>query len=200
MILYLATGNAHKALEFAELFRAGARGNGCEVRSAAELGGMPEVEETGARFVDNALLKARALLARVPEGSGVLADDSGLEVDALGGRPGVTSARFAGPEADSAANNRKLLEALAGVPEDRRGARFVCVLALLIPGQAERVYEGTCAGRILFEPSGVKGFGYDPLFVPDGYDRSFADLGESIKHRISHRARAAEALLADVAG
>lgn len=161
-----------------------------EVVSAREAGGMPEVVEDAGTFVGNARKKARALKAKLPVEAWVLADDSGVCVDALDGGPGVESAYYAGPEHDSAANLRKLADAMRDVPEGERGAHFLCVL-LLLPGRGEeQVFEGVCGGRLLREPHGGGGFGYDPLFVPDGYDRSYAELGEEVKNRISHRARA----------
>jgi XTP/dITP diphosphohydrolase len=125
----------------------------------------------------------------------VLADDSGLEVDALGGAPGVHSARFAAADASGgnspdAANNAKLLRLLDGIPPEKRGARFRCVLALAAPGRKTILFEGSCEGRISTAPGGAGGFGYDPLFVPEGRAQSFAELGEEVKNKISHRARA----------
>ena len=144
-------------------------------------------EETAETFAGNALLKARALAPRHP-GAWVMADDSGLEVDALGGAPGVRSARYAGRDGDTPANNALLLKNLVGV-EDRR-AHFTCAIALVAPDGSEHVVEGCCQGRIQDAPSGAGGFGYDPLFVPDGHKRSFAELSPDEKNAISHRGRA----------
>lgn len=187
MDLYLATGNAHKVEELAQLLRE----LPVQVRSALELGGMPAVEETGDTFAANAALKARALAPLAPRGSWVLADDSGLCVDALGGKPGIHSARYAGPGAEAAANNARLLRELQGVAEAERTARFVCVLCLVPGGGGDPQFmEGTCEGWILDAPRGAGGFGYDPLFRPVGERGSFAEMGEQAKHALSHRGAA----------
>jgi len=148
--------------------------------------------EDGATYEENAFLKAQAVAAAA--GLPALADDSGLEVDALGGRPGVHSSRYAGPACDPAANNARLLEELANIPETARGARFVCVAALAAPDGRRWSARGECRGRIARVPSGGAGFGYDPLFIPDGYAATFAALPAAEKNRISHRARAFRAL------
>ncbi len=148
------------------------------------------VEETGRTFRENALLKARSICAET--GLPVLAEDSGLEVAALGGAPGVYSARYSGEPVDYARNNALLLKNLAGVA-DRR-ARFVDVAVLRLPDGREYVREGILSGRIATAPRGAGGFGYDPLFIPDGYDKTLAELGEEEKNRISHRARAIAAM------
>ncbi|MGA2053344.1 MAG: RdgB/HAM1 family non-canonical purine NTP pyrophosphatase [Opitutales bacterium] len=191
-ICYLATGNAHKLREFQQML-AGA-GLPWAVESAAKLGGMPEVEESAETFAGNALIKARALRAKAPAGAWVLADDSGLEVAALGGAPGVRSARYAGPGAKDGENTAKLLRELASVPEGKRTARFVCVLALIGPDGAEKIFEGACAGRIGTMGAGAGGFGYDPVFYPEGLAQTYAEIGEEVKNRISHRGRAVEKL------
>ncbi len=194
MKLYLASGNAHKAAEFQALADALGAGEprgaaGIEIGSASEAGGMPVVNEDAGSFSGNARKKARALRGRMPGGSWVLADDSGLCVEALGGAPGVDSAYFAGPQADAAANLAKLVDAMRGVPDGRRAAEFVCVLALCGPG-TERLFEGRCAGRLIREPRGKAGFGYDPLFVPAGYDATMAEMPSELKNRVGHRGRA----------
>lgn len=148
---------------------------------------MPVVVEDAGTFAGNARKKALALQAVRPTGAWVLADDSGLCVDALGGEPGVESAYYAGPQGDYAANLRKLTEVMRDVPDDRRGAHFVCVLVLRGPGGAEKMFEGRCPGTLRREPAGCSGFGYDPLFIPDGHDRTYAELPEAEKHKISHR-------------
>jgi non-canonical purine NTP pyrophosphatase (RdgB/HAM1 family) len=181
--LWLASTNAGKAREIRALL-----GGEWEVRTLRDLPGAPEVEETGTTFLENARLKALALSGRVD--GWVLADDSGLEVEALGGAPGVVSARYAGVPGDDAANVRKLLAALAGVPEGRRGARFVCAMVLARGGQAAGEFHGTWEGRIGFEPRGHNGFGYDPVFLPAGGSCTAAELGEEEKNRASHRGQA----------
>jgi XTP/dITP diphosphohydrolase len=160
------------------------------VEGASALGGMPPVDENAGTFSGNALLKARALQKLAPAGTWVLADDSGLEVQALGGAPGVHSARYAGAGAKDGANTEKLLRALEIIPDSARAARFVCVLALLGPKGEEKLFEGECRGRIGRTLAGGGGFGYDPVFFPDGFDKTFAELGDDVKNKISHRALA----------
>ncbi len=189
MKLYLASGNPHKAGEFRALAQEGG-GARIDFAGAAEVGGMPAVDEDTGTFSGNALKKARALLARLPAGGWALADDSGLCVAALGGAPGVDSAIFAGPAADPAANLAKLVGAMDRVPDGRRSAEFVCVLALCGPGGVERLFEGRCPGRLAREPRGAGGFGYDPIFVPDGFDTTMAEMPGRLKNRIGHRGRA----------
>lgn len=152
----------------------------------------PDVDEDAPTLEGNALKKAHALHDFT--GLPALADDTGLEVDALGGKPGVHSARFAGPGAHDADNRRKLLEALSEVPESQRAARFRTVLAF-VTDSGEETFEGICAGRILDAERGTGGFGYDALFVPDGYKESFAEMPLDLKNRISHRARALDAFV-----
>lgn len=188
MNLYLASGNAHKVAEMNAL--AQASGLPVTIVSAKAVGGMPPVVEDAGTFVGNARKKALALQALLPAGSWVLADDSGLCVDALDGAPGVESAYYAGPDGDGAANLRKLVEVMAAVPQGQRGANFVCVLLVVGPDGAETVFEGRCAGVLGKTPQGGTGFGYDPLFVPEGYAESFAQLGEGVKNELSHRGRA----------
>ncbi len=188
MKLYLASGNAHKVQEMNALSVASA--SDVEIVSAKAAGGMPPVEEDTGTFIGNARKKALALKAKLPPDAWVLADDSGVCVDELGGAPGVESAYFAGPQADGAANLRKLTEVMRGVSAERRGASFLCVLLLAGPGGAEVIFEGRCTGRLLDEPRGGTGFGYDPLFVPDGHAASYAELGDDVKNKISHRAQA----------
>jgi len=195
---YLASGNAHKAAELQALAAASALP--VAVRSARELGGMPAVEEDTGSFVGNARKKAQALRPLLPAGAWALADDSGVCVDALGGAPGVESAYYAGPQADPAANLARLVAEMRGVPPARRGAHFRCVLVALGPAGEEQVFDGACAGRLLDAPQGGAGFGYDPLFVPAGFTQSYAELGDEVKNRISHRARAWAALAAWIRG
>jgi XTP/dITP diphosphohydrolase len=188
MKLFLASGNPHKAAEFQGL--ADAAVPGLVIRTAADIGGMPPVAEDTGTFGGNAAKKLRALKAVLPEGSWVLADDSGLCVDALGGAPGVESAYYAGPQADAAANLARLVTEMQGVPEGRRQAEFVCILALTGPGVDEERFEGRCAGRLASAPRGAGGFGYDPLFVPDGCDETLAEMPPARKNALSHRGRA----------
>jgi XTP/dITP diphosphohydrolase len=158
----------------------------------------PDVEETGTTYVDNALLKARA--AAESTGEAALADDSGIEVDALGGAPGYRSARFAGPEATDDANLRALIKALAGVPAGGRTARYRAVAVLVWPDATEMWSEGVCEGSLEAAPRGSGGFGYDPIFVPGGWDRTMAELSPEEKDRISHRGRALRSLGERLAG
>ncbi len=151
---------------------------------------MPHVVEDTGTFAGNARKKVAALKALLPDDAWVLADDSGLCVEALGGAPGVESAYYAGPEGDGAANLQKLVATMRDVPAGKRGAHFMCVLALLGPGNVEQLFVGHCDGTLGLEPAGGNGFGYDPLFVPTGHTQTYAELDESEKNQISHRARA----------
>jgi XTP/dITP diphosphohydrolase len=184
-IIHLASGNPHKAAEFQRL----ADESGLAVR-IVPAAPMPEVVEDTGTFVGNARKKARALQALLPPGAWVLADDSGVCVEALAGAPGVESAYYAGPQHDPTANLLKLAEVMRAVPADRRGASFLCVLVLLGPDGTEQVCEGRCAGVLAPGPVGGTGFGYDPLFIPAGFDRTYAQLSEGEKDKISHRGRA----------
>lgn len=165
---------------------------GLDIRTLEDFGEWPEVEETGGTLEENALLKAKALCRHL--GLPALADDSGLLVDALGGRPGVHSSRYAGPEGDAERNMDRLLDELSGVPTSMRTARFVCVLALVRPDGEELFTRGECEGRILEERRGTGGFGYDPVFLPDGFDRSMAEFTLGEKNAISHRGKALAAM------
>ena len=179
MKLIVATHNQHKIREISQI-----------LPDFDIVADDPEgVEENAPDFVGNALIKVRAIAAK-HAGCWCLADDSGLEVAALGGAPGVRSARYAGEPSNTSANNALLLKNLTGVT-DRR-ANFTCAIALVDPSGAEHTAVGKCFGRIAETPSGTAGFGYDPLFVPDGYDVSFADLSADEKNAISHRGRALE--------
>ena len=188
MRLYLASGNAHKVAEFQELVRSS--GLPIEIVSARAAGGMPAVNEDTGTFVGNATKKALALLQNLPSPSWVLSDDSGLCVDALHGEPGVESAYYAGPQGDPAANLRKLVEQLREVPKERRRAAFHCVLVLVGTSHPVRSFAGICPGTLRETPAGGAGFGYDPLFVPEGETRTFAEMPEGEKNQLSHRARA----------
>ncbi|MDK2889350.1 MAG: XTP/dITP diphosphohydrolase [Thermoanaerobacter sp.] len=184
MKLVLATRNPGKVRELSQLLSP----LGYEVLSLEHFPGVPEVVENGATFRDNAVKKATAVARHT--GQLALADDSGLEVDYLGGAPGVHSARFAGEGHDDRANNEKLLRLLAGVPPEKRTARFRCVVAVATPEGKVFTTEGTCEGVIAEEPRGEGGFGYDPLFYVPSCGKTFAELDPEVKNRISHRGRA----------
>lgn len=171
-------------------------GHRFEVVDATAFPEFPEIAETGATFLENATLKAEGI-ARCVAGW-VLSDDSGLEVDAMGGRPGVWSSSFGGEEGNHGKNNLKLLAELEGIA-DRR-ARFRCAMVLARDGVARAHFTGSVEGRIADRPRGKLGFGYDPLFVPDGYDRTFAELGDGVKGSLSHRARALALVIVFLAG
>jgi XTP/dITP diphosphohydrolase len=216
--LILATGNAHKVEEIRSIL-----GERFSYKTLQDFPSAPKTIEDGHTFEANATKKAVELAKWIGtnggagEGSWVLADDSGLEVDALAGAPGVHSARFthldSGQEGNSpdSANNEKLLRLLANIPEDKRTARFRCVLALtpVLPiankpassvcdadehELATQLFSGACEGRIISGERGAKGFGYDPLFIPNGHTKTFAELGSDVKNRLSHRAKALEKL------
>lgn len=183
--LLLATRNAHKAREVREIL-----GDGWIVEDLSVLPDLADVEETGETFEENARIKA---LAAAPFYDGwVLADDSGLEVDALGGAPGVRSARYAGGGADMEKNRALLMSKMRGAAN--RAARFRCVLALAKGAAVVRIFSGAVEGMIAEEERGGGGFGYDPMFVPEGCDRTFAEMSAAEKHSLSHRARALAAL------
>lgn len=185
--IVLATRNRGKLAELRRILG----GLDVELVPADELG-LDDVEETGDTFETNALLKARA--AAEEAGSPAMADDSGLVVDALDGAPGVRSARFAGVHGDDEANNAKLLDELEDVPDDERTARFVCAAALVTPDGREWVRHGTMEGRIVREPRGDGGFGYDPLFAGQGETRTNAELPADVKDARSHRGAAFRAM------
>ena len=190
--IYLASGNAHKLNELqTALNLAGLSVRVCGPNGA---GGMPEVEETGSTFEANSLLKANGLRELGPADAWYLADDSGIEIDALDGRPGVISARYAGLECDDEANNDKVLREMDGIPEDERNCRFRCVLALVGDG-VEKTFSGACEGILLRERKGAGGFGYDPLFQPLESQSTFAEISLDEKAKISHRARALTKLI-----
>jgi XTP/dITP diphosphohydrolase len=155
-------------------------------------GPWPDVEETGETYLENARLKARAVAAALAEPA--LADDSGIEVDALGGRPGPRSARFAGETATDRENLDELIRSLKGVPASGRTARYRCLAVIAFPDGRELAAEGTCEGTLVPKPRGTRGFGYDPIFVPAGWERTMAELSDDEKDRISHRGRALRAL------
>jgi XTP/dITP diphosphohydrolase len=182
--LLIATKNAHKTQEIGAML--GAAWDLTDLCAHPEI---PAPEETGSTFVQNATIKALEASRLFP--GWVLADDSGLSVDALGGAPGILSARYAGPQASDAQNRALVLERLAAFPEDyQRTARFSCVMALAQSGEIKALFHGIVEGRLLSEEQGSGGFGYDSLFVPDGHSDSFGVLSAEQKNSISHRARA----------
>lgn len=183
-LIVIASRNSHKLAELRAIF-----GIPQELlRSVAEYPGAPDPDENGLTFEANALIKARAI--RDFTGEWALADDSGLEVDSLNGEPGVYSARYAGNHGDDGANNRLLLEKMAPL-KSPRSAHFSCAIALVSPDGREYIATGICPGMILHEGRGRNGFGYDPLFLPDGHDKTFAELPSEVKCAFSHRAVAA---------
>ena len=193
MKLVLATHNEGKVRELTKMLhnRAGA-GEPVEVISLQNYPNAPEVVEDGQTYLENAVKKASVIAEYT--GLMALADDAGLEVDALNGAPGIHSKRWAGENATDAIRIAKLLQALEGAP-DRR-ARFVAAIAVVHPGSDPEGVFGVCDGHILHTPRGESGFGYDPVFVPDGYEQTFAELGENIKNKISHRAKALQQAIA----
>ena len=193
--LLLATRNAGKLAELQRLL-AGAV-PGVQVVGLRDVPEYPEAPETGATFTENALLKAREAVRHT--GLPAVADDSGIAVDALNGMPGVLSARWSGRHGDDAANTALLLGQLADVPDGRRGAAFVCAAALVTPDGAETVLERQWRGRVVHEPRGSNGFGYDPVFVPDGLEVTSAELEPAEKDARSHRGQACGALVPVVA-
>jgi XTP/dITP diphosphohydrolase len=189
-MLVVGTANRKKGIELVDLFRP----VGVELRTLADFADGFDVVEDGATFADNARLKAVGYARHI--GHWVLADDSGIEVDALDGRPGVFSARYSGPDATDASNNRLLLEQLGELPLEHRGAQFACHIAVADPsGAIAAESHAACRGRILFSQRGAAGFGYDPLFEIVEYHRTFAELGLAAKSLLSHRARAARRIL-----
>lgn len=187
--IIIATRNKGKVNEFIDFFKP----YGIKVQSLLEIAEqLPDVEETGDSFAENATLKAEQIAELLNRP--VLADDSGLVVDALHGAPGIYSARYAGEEKSDEANNQKLLKNLQEVPQDKRTARFVCVLAIAVPGEETTLYGGVCEGKIALNPKGTNGFGYDPLFIPNGYQQTMAELSSAEKNQISHRSNAIKQL------
>ena len=189
--LILATRNAHKTAEIRAMI-----GERFEVVDATAFPDFPEIEETGTTFLENARLKAEGISRRV-EGW-VLSDDSGLEVDALGGAPGVWSSSYGGEEGNHARNNARLLGEMAGKAD--RSARFRCTMVLARGGAEQANFSGTVEGCIVESLHGSGGFGYDPLFIPAGHDRTFAELGDAIKNTLSHRSRALGQVIAFFGG
>lgn len=192
MKLIIATNNAHKAQEIRQILA----DSFSALDTLREAGLAIEVVEDGATFAENAVKKAEQVLAAAPGYDAALSDDSGLAVDALGGAPGVYSARYAGPQHDDADNNRKLMADMAGVPDGQRGCRFVCAVALARRGRPTITAEGACEGVLLRAPRGENGFGYDPYFYYPPAGRTFAELTGEAKNAVSHRRRALESLRA----
>jgi XTP/dITP diphosphohydrolase len=188
----LATRNAAKLSELARILSAEDHGTQIRLVGLDEFPGAPDVPETGATFEENALLKARAIADYT--GLPAVADDSGLCVDALSGMPGVLSARWAGGHGDDKANLELVLAQVADVPDTRLGARFVCAAALVVPNRGEWVVTGRVEGRLIRAPRGSGGFGYDPIFLPGGFDQTTAEMTAEAKDAISHRGRAFRAL------
>lgn len=184
----IATHNPGKVKEFKEILEP----KGYDVKSLAEIGFTEEIEETGHTFEENAILKAEAVAKAVNKM--VIADDSGLSIDNLGGRPGVYSARYAGEQKDDHTNIEKVLSELKGIEKEQRTARFRCALAVSIPGEETKTVEGHVEGYIAEEPRGEYGFGYDPIFIVKDKDKTMAELTSDEKNKISHRADALKKL------
>ncbi|WHY65894.1 XTP/dITP diphosphatase [Neobacillus sp. SuZ13] len=184
----IATKNPGKAKEFEHIFSS----RGITVRTLLDYPEIPDVEETGTTFEENATLKAEAVSKAL--GKMVIGDDSGLIVDALEGRPGIYSARYAGEPKNDQNNTDKVLSELEDIPEEKRTARFYCALAVAVPGQETKTVSGTCEGRILEERRGTNGFGYDPVFYVPEKGLAMAELSSDEKNKISHRANALKKL------
>lgn len=189
MDIIIATNNVGKVREFEGLLQP----LGYRVKCLKDFPSIEEVEETGTTFEENACLKAEHLSSLLD--CPVIADDSGLEVDALHGEPGVFSARYAGEEKDDEKNLQLVLQKLENIPDDKRQARFVCVMALAKPGEQTRVYRGICEGQIIREKRGENGFGYDPIFFLPEFQCTTAELTQEQKGKISHRGKALSLLL-----
>jgi XTP/dITP diphosphohydrolase len=188
--LVLATGNAGKARELRSIFES----LHLDIKTLRDFDGISDVEETGSTFVENASLKAAGFATQTNQFA--LADDSGLEVEALGNAPGVHSARFAGAETGYDVKIDRLLTMIGDSGSSNRRARFVCAMALADDcGRVIHTVQAECAGRLALEPRGTNGFGYDPIFIPDDFDRTFGELGDDVKRSISHRAKAAELII-----
>lgn len=184
--IVLATKNKGKIEEIKYIFKESGIKEALEIHPLSDYPDIPEIAEDGTTFSENAAKKA-VTVARAT-GLTAIADDSGLEVDALNSAPGIYSARFAGEGSTDSENIRKLLRLLEGIPDEKRGAGFVCVIAIADPDGNVELMEGKCRGIIAMEERGTSGFGYDPVFIVPGYGKTFAELGEEIKNKISHRA------------
>ena len=188
-IVVIATSNTHKLDEIKKILL----GFPFEIKSMSEVGlGGLEIIEDGNSFEENALIKAKTVMEKT--GYASIADDSGLEVDAINKAPGIYSARFAGENASDAQNNEKLLNLISDVPEELRTGRFVCAIVMVFPNGESIVTRGTCEGSIGFAPTGNGGFGYDPLFIVPEYNKTFGEIPAEIKNKISHRANALKEL------
>ena len=186
----VASGNPGKLKELSAIFQR----FGMDVLSKDEAGyDYIDPEENGTTYEENSFIKANEIMKA--SGIPTIADDSGLEVEYLGGEPGIYSSRFAGEDCNPQRNNEKMLTLLKGVPYEERKARFVTVMTMLYPDGRKIVARGECPGHIIEEYRGEGGFGYDPIFVPEGYDETFAELGKDVKNQISHRAKAIESLI-----
>ena len=197
-ILVLATNNKHKVGEISPILLSATDGGkplNIELHSAGEFGDF-DPDETGSTLEENALIKANAALTLSQLWS--ISDDTGLEVDALDGRPGIYAARYAGEGCSFADNINKMLGELKGVPLEKRTAKFICVIALCRPGQPPRTYRAECGGRIRLEAHGAGGFGYDPIFEVNGLNKTFAQMTLEEKNRVSHRSQAVKLLRADL--
>ncbi|MBN2224344.1 MAG: XTP/dITP diphosphatase [Deltaproteobacteria bacterium] len=190
--IVIATKNRGKVAEIRQIMEELGLLDAIDVLCLADFPDYPDVEETGDTFEENALIKARAAASHTAVVA--VAEDSGIEVEALGGAPGVRSGRFAGPDATDAANNEKLLARLSGLPDKRRGARFVAVIALAGPDGRERTVRGECRGSVADAPRGAGGFGYAPLFFYPHLGKTYAEMSNTEKNKISHRRRAIEEL------
>jgi XTP/dITP diphosphohydrolase len=188
----IATENKGKIKEFQQLFAS----IGIEVQSLLDLSFPGEIEETGSTFEENAIIKAQVLADYYKQT--VIADDSGLEIDALGGEPGIFSARYTGASKNDQANIEKVLHKLEGVPDEKRSARFVCAIAVVTPNEEPVTFRGTCEGIIAQEQSGTNGFGYDPIFYLPEYYKTMAQLAGDEKNKISHRAHAIKQLMINI--
>ncbi|OGS19702.1 MAG: non-canonical purine NTP pyrophosphatase, RdgB/HAM1 family [Elusimicrobia bacterium RIFOXYA2_FULL_40_6] len=201
MKLVIATNNKNKLKEIKEIISDMRLTGKIEVLSLTDFPKSPEVVEDGATLEENAIKKAREI-SKIT-GLTALADDTGLEVDELNGEPGVYSARFAGEQCSYEDNNKKLLSLLSGVPESRRTAKFRCVIAVVVPSGKTYTVEGAMKGKIAAQPEGKNGFGYDPLFTPEGQNKTFAQLFAEEKNKISHRSAAlkkSEKILLEISG
>lgn len=186
--IVLSSGNPDKLREVKQILCA----NWLEIVPLSDFPAAPDPKEGKDSLKENAVTKAR--VACDFTGLPAIGDDTGFEVDILDGKPGVLSSRYAGRNASYADNVKKLLEVLQAIPKEQRTAKFRCVIALALPGGAEKIFRGQCSGHIAVEPRGQKGFGYDPIFIPDGKKTSFAQLSPAIKNRLSHRGRALRSL------